>query len=168
MSLSPLPLPNLFLFSLRSPSVQNLQAEALIQIPKAIQIPFTNSKRKQTKQSTISTPAKRTKAKPKRHHNTFHPTSTTRKTHLLTPPNSPQTTVKIPETAKRKYVSSQTPKSLPPNAEAFQTKRQRVSFQTQRRFPPSYLPTLLFPESTYKNTPKPLPESSKHAQFMRQ
>ena len=84
-----------------------------------------------------------------------------------TPPNSPQTTVKIPETAKRKYVSSQT-KSLPPNAEAFQTKRQRVSFQTQRRFPPSYLPTLLFPESTYKNTPKPLPESSKHAQFMRQ
>ena len=69
-----------------------------------------------------------------------------------TPPNSPQTTVKIPETAKRKYVSSQTPKSLPPNAEAFQTKRQRVSFQTQRRFPPSYLPTLLFPESTYKNT----------------
>ena len=85
-----------------------------------------------------------------------------------TPPNSPQTTVKIPETAKRKYVSSQTPKSLPPNAEAFQTKRQRVSFQTQRRFPPSYLPTLLFPESTYKKTPKPLPESSKHAQFMRQ
>ena len=71
-------------------------------------------------------------------------------------------------TSKRKYVSSQTPKSLPPNAEAFQTKRQRVSFQTQRRFPPSYLPTLLFPESTYKNTPKPLPESSKHAQFMRQ
>lgn len=54
MSLSPLPLPNLFLFSLRSPSVQNLQAEALIQIPKAIQIPFTNSKRKQTKQSTIA------------------------------------------------------------------------------------------------------------------
>lgn len=36
-----------------------------------------------------------------------------------TPPNSPQTTVKIPETAKRKYVSSQTPKSLPPNAKTF-------------------------------------------------
>ncbi|WP_304322438.1 hypothetical protein, partial [Phocaeicola plebeius] len=66
------------------------------------------------------------------------------------------------------FSTLQTPKSLPPNAEAFQTKRQRVSFQTQRRFPPSYLPTLLFPESTYKNTPKPLPESSKHAQFMRQ
>ena len=168
MSLSPLPLPNLFLFSLRSPSVQNLQAEALIQIPKAIQIPFTNSKRKQTKQSTISRPAKRTKAKPKRHHNTFHQPPQLEKLTSSTPPNSPQTTVKIPETAKRKYVSSQTPKSLPPNAEAFQTKRQRVSFQTQRRFPPSYLPTLLFPESTYKNTPKPLPESSKHAQFMRQ
>lgn len=76
--------------------------------------------------------------------------------------------IQPPQLEKRKYVSSQTPKSLPPNAEAFQTKRQRVSFQTQRRFPPSYLPTLLFPESTYKNTPKPLPESSKHAQFMRQ
>ena len=148
MSLSPLPLPNLFLFSLRSPSVQNLQAEALIQIPKAIQIPFTNSKRKQTIH--------------------FIQPPQLEKLTSSTPPNSPQTTVKIPETAKRKYVSSQTPKSLPPNAEAFQTKRQRVSFQTQRRFPPSYLPTLLFPESTYKNTPKPLPESSKHAQFMRQ
>lgn len=45
-----------------------------------------------------------------------------------------------PKAAKRKYVSSQTPKSLPPNAEAFQTKRQRVSFQTQRRFPPQLPP----------------------------
>lgn len=67
-----------------------------------------------------------------------------------TPPNSPQTTVKIPETAKRKYVSSQTPKSLPPNAEAFQTKRQRVSFQTQRRFPPVTSPHSCFPKAHIK------------------
>ena len=134
MSLSPLPLPNLFLFSLRSPSVQNLQAEALIQIPKAIQIPFTNSKRKQTKQSTISTPAKRTKAKPKRHHNTFHPTSTTRKTHLLhasqLSPNhrlnpwDRQTQVRFLSnakefTAKRRSVSDKTSKSFLPNAKTF-------------------------------------------------
>lgn len=134
MSLSPLPLPSLFLFSLRSPSVQNLQAEALIQIPKAIQIPFTNSKRKQTKQSTISTPAKRTKAKPKRHHNTFHPTSTTRKTHLLhasqLSPNhrqnpwDRQTQVRFLSnakefTAKRRSVSDKTSKSFLPNAKTF-------------------------------------------------
>lgn len=134
MSLSQLPLPNLFLFSLRSPSVQNLQAEALIQIPKAIQIPFTNSKRKQTKQSTISTPAKRTKAKPKRHHNTFHPTSTTRKTHLLhasqLSPNhrqnpwDRQTQVRFLSnakefTAKRRSVSDKTSKSFLPNAKTF-------------------------------------------------
>ena len=134
MSLSPLPLPNLFLFSLRSPSVQNLQAEALIQIPKAIQIPFTNSKRKQTKQSTISRPAKRTKAKPKRHHNTFHPTSTTRKTHLLhasqLSPNhrqnpwDRQTQVRFLSnakefTAKRRSVSDKTSKSFLPNAKTF-------------------------------------------------
>ena len=134
MSLSPLPLPNLFLFSLRSPSVQNLQAEALIQIPKAIQIPFTNSKRKQTKQSTISTPAKRTKAKPKRHHNTFHPTSTTRKTPLLhasqLSPNhrqnpwDRQTQVRFLSnakefTAKRRSVSDKTSKSFLPNAKTF-------------------------------------------------
>lgn len=134
MSLSPLPLPNLFLFSLRSPSVQNLQAEALIQIPKAIQIPFTNSKRKQTKQSTISTSAKRTKAKPKRHHNTFHPTSTTRKTHLLhasqLSPNhrqnpwDRQTQVRFLSnakefTAKRRSVSDKTSKSFLPNAKTF-------------------------------------------------
>lgn len=168
MSLSPLPLPNLFLFSLRSPSVQNLQAEALIQIPKAIQIPFTNSKRKQTKQSPSAHPQNAQKQNQKDTTIHFIQPPQLEKLTSSTPPNSPQTTVKIPETAKRKYVSSQTPKSLPPNAEAFQTKRQRVSFQTQRRFPPSYLPTLLFPESTYKNTPKPLPESSKHAQFMRQ
>lgn len=126
--------PNLFLFSLRSPSVQNLQAEALIQIPKAIQIPFTNSKRKQTKQSTISTPAKRTKAKPKRHHNTFHPTSTTRKTHLLhasqLSPNhrqnpwDRQTQVRFLSnakefTAKRRSVSDKTSKSFLPNAKTF-------------------------------------------------
>lgn len=121
MSLSPLPLPNLFLFSLRSPSVQNLQAEALIQIPKAIQIPFTNSKRKQTKQSTISRPAKRTKAKPKRHHNTFHPTSTTRKTHLLH--------------ASQLSPNHRQSKSLrPPNASTFPLKRQRVYRQTPKRF----------------------------------
>lgn len=134
MSLSPLPLPNLFLFSLRSPSVQNLQAEALIQIPKAIQIPFTNSKRKQTKQSTISRPAKRTKAKPKRHHNTFHPTSTTRKTHLLPAsqlspnhrqnPWDRQTQVRFLSnakefTAKRRSVSDKTSKSFLPNAKTF-------------------------------------------------
>ncbi len=71
-----------------------------------------------------------------------------------TPPNSPQTTVKIPETAKRRSVSDKTSKSFLPNA---------------KTFPPQLPPhTLLFPESTYKNTPKPLPESSKHAQFMRQ
>lgn len=78
-----------------------------------------------------------------------------------TPPNSPQTTVKIPETAKRKYVSSQTPKRFRQNVKEFPSKRKDVS-------PPSYLPALLFPKSTYKNAPKPLPESSRHAQFMRQ
>ncbi len=75
------------------------------------------------------------------------------------------------------------PPPKPPNASTFPLKRQRVYRQTPKRFrqnvkefpskrkdvsPPSYLPTLLFPESTYKNTPKPLPESSRHAQFMRQ
>ena len=119
-------------FSRPVPSVQNLQAEALIQIPKAIQIPSTNSKRKQTKQSTIITPAKCTKTKPKRHHKTFPPQL--EKLTSSTPPNSPQTTVKIPETAKRKYVSSQTPKSLSPNTEVFQSKRKGVSDKTQGRF----------------------------------
>lgn len=140
MLLSPLPLPNLFLFSLRSPSVQNLQAEALIQIPKAIQIPFTNSKRKQTKHPPSAHPQNAQKQNQKDTTIHFIQPPQLEKLTSSTPPNSPQTTVKIPETAKRKYVSSQTPKSLPPNAEAFQTKRQRVSFQTQRRFPPQLPP----------------------------
>lgn len=94
----------------------------------------TQKERKQTKQSTISTPAKRTKAKPKRHHNTFHPTSTTRKTHLLhasqLSPNhrqnpwDRQTQVRFLSnakefTAKRRSVSDKTSKSFLPNAKTF-------------------------------------------------
>ena len=78
---------------------------------------------------------------------------------LPSTPQSRQTQVRFLSnakefTAKRRSVSDKTSKSFLPNAKTFP--------------PPSYLPTLLFPESTYKNTPKPLPESSRHAQFMRQ
>jgi len=49
-------------------------------------------------------------------------------------PTFPKTTFKIPETAKRKGVFPQTPKSLPPNTEVFQSKRKGVSDKTQGRF----------------------------------
>lgn len=133
MSLSPLPLPNLFLFSLRSPSVQNLQAEALIQIPKAIQIPFTNSKRKQTEQSTINTPAKHTKQNQKdatKHFTQPPQLKNSPPPRLPTLPKPPSKSLRPPNAStfplKRRRVYRQTPKHSNPNAKEFQIKRKDV------------------------------------------
>ena len=145
MSLSPLPLPNLFLFSLRSPSVQNLQAEALIQIPKAIQIPFTNSKRKQTKHPPSAHPQNAQKQNQKDTTIHFIQPPQLEKLTSSTPPNSPQTTVKIPETAKRKYVSSS-------NAKEFTAKRRSVSDKTSKSFLPNaktFPPPVTSPHSCF-------------------
>lgn len=67
-----------------------------------------------------------------------------------TPPNSPQTTVKIPETAKRKYVSfkrqrvyRQTPKRFRQNVKEFPSKRKDVS-------PPVTSPHSCFPKAHIK------------------
>lgn len=60
-----------------------------------------------------------------------------------TPPNSPQTTVKIPETAKRKYVSSS-------NAKEFTAKRRSVSDKTSKSFLPN---AKTFPPQLPPHTP---------------